>query len=47
MEHVIKGGEVRYAFYCGACDHQWEVLQTKDARGPARERPDRPDRSRS
>ena len=46
LEHVITGGRVVEAYYCGACDHHWEVQQVgssqrRTRRSASRERPDR------
>ena len=33
LEHVIKGGVSKHAFYCGSCEHTWELVdgQTPEA----------------
>ena len=27
VEHVIKAGSATRAFYCGACEHQWSIVE--------------------
>jgi hypothetical protein len=45
MERVIKGLELQLSYYCGACDHTWQVRQedprVAQRRATLREKPDR------
>jgi len=30
LEHVIKAGKAITAFYCGACNRSWEVIEEEE-----------------
>ena len=34
VEHVIKGGAVSKAFYCGGCEHQWTIVEVGEPEPP-------------
>jgi hypothetical protein len=31
-ERIIKGDSVKVAYYCGACDHAWDVVEPPPAK---------------
>jgi len=33
LEHIITGTKVTLAYYCGACDHSWQMV-VPDPRQP-------------
>lgn len=45
MERVIKGLTLHVSFYCGACDHTWQVMhedpRVAERRATARRKNDR------
>jgi hypothetical protein len=46
IEHVIHAGHSYRLFECGACGHQWRVLETGEHAPTKVADSDRPDRSR-
>ena len=47
-ERVVKGYHSLVRYYCGACDHTWDVVRDDDAKGRPKKSAalERPDRSR-
>lgn len=46
LETVIKGGQSRLHYYCGACAHEWDLTERGAPRKSHRSN-ERPDRSRA
>ena len=38
LEHVIQGGVSKRAFYCGACEHTWELIDGQSSEAPRQKR---------
>jgi hypothetical protein len=45
FETVLTRGQVHRAYYCGSCNHSWEIAEDGTPTAPTD--PERPDRSRS
>ena len=47
LETVLSRGKEIRSFYCGACDHSWEISSEGQQSSPQPGTIDRPDRSRT